>query len=364
MTRAGRSRSRGSWSSPCTGRTGSTRRRGQAGRRGDFLTSPEVGPLFGAVVARFLDAEWERLGRPDRRSPSSTPAPAPARSPASVLAARPACAAALRYVAVEVSDAQRRTAPGRRRVTVERCPSGPIDGVVDRQRAARQPAVPPRRARRRVARGVRDHGARRHVRRGALRPVRPGAGRPPAPAAARRQGADPGRCRGGGWSTPDRSSAAAASSSSTTPGRRRRRWRCCPWRDWLRTYRGHGRGGALSRRPRRAGHHRRRRRRPAPRAGRRARPGAVPPALRHRRAGRGGPSGVGERGGACRPGGGAGCAAAPSRPRRCSTRPASVGSPSSSGSARFRREVPTSFGPQEEVEWRIPAERRQQVAGW
>ena len=38
---------------------------GQAGRRGDFLTSPEVGPLFGTVLARFLDAEWERLGRPD-----------------------------------------------------------------------------------------------------------------------------------------------------------------------------------------------------------------------------------------------------------------------------------------------------------
>ena len=29
---------------------------GAAGRRGDFITSPEVGPLFGAVVARWLDA--------------------------------------------------------------------------------------------------------------------------------------------------------------------------------------------------------------------------------------------------------------------------------------------------------------------
>ena len=28
---------------------------GVAGRRGDFITSPEVGPLFGAVVARALD---------------------------------------------------------------------------------------------------------------------------------------------------------------------------------------------------------------------------------------------------------------------------------------------------------------------
>jgi SAM-dependent MidA family methyltransferase len=39
---------------------------GSAGRRtGDFLTSPEVGPLFGAVVAEMLDSTWEQLGRPD-----------------------------------------------------------------------------------------------------------------------------------------------------------------------------------------------------------------------------------------------------------------------------------------------------------
>ena len=37
---------------------------GRAGRRGDFLTSPEVGPLFGAVVARALDTCWTELGRP------------------------------------------------------------------------------------------------------------------------------------------------------------------------------------------------------------------------------------------------------------------------------------------------------------
>lgn len=39
--------------------------RGIAGRRGDFITSPEVGPLFGAVVARALDRWWDELGRPD-----------------------------------------------------------------------------------------------------------------------------------------------------------------------------------------------------------------------------------------------------------------------------------------------------------
>jgi SAM-dependent MidA family methyltransferase len=37
---------------------------GRAGRDGDFLTAPEVGPLFGAVLARALDAWWDELGRP------------------------------------------------------------------------------------------------------------------------------------------------------------------------------------------------------------------------------------------------------------------------------------------------------------
>ena len=37
---------------------------GHAGRRGDFITSPEVGPLFGAVLARAIDAWWNELGRP------------------------------------------------------------------------------------------------------------------------------------------------------------------------------------------------------------------------------------------------------------------------------------------------------------
>ena len=38
---------------------------GQAGRRGDFITSPEVGPLFAAVLARWIDAEHARIGAPD-----------------------------------------------------------------------------------------------------------------------------------------------------------------------------------------------------------------------------------------------------------------------------------------------------------
>ncbi len=36
----------------------------RSSQSGDFLTSPEVSPLFGATLARFVAAEWERLGRP------------------------------------------------------------------------------------------------------------------------------------------------------------------------------------------------------------------------------------------------------------------------------------------------------------
>jgi SAM-dependent MidA family methyltransferase len=37
-----------------------------AGRRGaDFITSPELGPLFGAVVAHAIDGWWDELGQPD-----------------------------------------------------------------------------------------------------------------------------------------------------------------------------------------------------------------------------------------------------------------------------------------------------------
>ncbi|HEX5148962.1 MAG TPA: SAM-dependent methyltransferase [Candidatus Limnocylindrales bacterium] len=35
------------------------------GREGDFLTAPEIHPIFGAAVARVLEEVWDRLGRPD-----------------------------------------------------------------------------------------------------------------------------------------------------------------------------------------------------------------------------------------------------------------------------------------------------------
>ena len=79
---------------------------GRAGRHGDFLTSPEVGPLFGAIVARALDARWHSLGQPAVFVVVEAGA-GPGTLAGSVLHARPACAAALRYVLVEASASQR-----------------------------------------------------------------------------------------------------------------------------------------------------------------------------------------------------------------------------------------------------------------
>jgi SAM-dependent MidA family methyltransferase len=73
---------------------------GAAGRRGDFITSPEVGPLFGAVVARALDGWWHEQGRPDPFVVVEAGGGAGTLA-VSVLAAEPSCAPALRYVLVE-----------------------------------------------------------------------------------------------------------------------------------------------------------------------------------------------------------------------------------------------------------------------
>ncbi len=77
------------------------------GRRGAaFLTSPEIGPLFGAVVARALDAWWHQLGQP---SPFPVVEAGGGRGSlaTAILAAKPRCADALHYVVVE------RAAPAR-----------------------------------------------------------------------------------------------------------------------------------------------------------------------------------------------------------------------------------------------------------
>ncbi len=83
---------------------------GRAGRRGDFITSPEVGPLFGVCLGRYLDEVWDDLGRPAAFVVVEAGA-GPGTLARSIRASEPACLNALRYVAVEISAAQRDSHP-------------------------------------------------------------------------------------------------------------------------------------------------------------------------------------------------------------------------------------------------------------
>jgi NADH dehydrogenase [ubiquinone] 1 alpha subcomplex assembly factor 7 len=88
-----------------------------AGRSGrDFVTSPEVGPLFGACTARALDRLWRALGEPDPFLVVEVGA-GNGRLAREVLRAAPACLPALRYVLVERSAALR--AEQRERLALE-----------------------------------------------------------------------------------------------------------------------------------------------------------------------------------------------------------------------------------------------------
>ena len=210
---------------------------GRAGRRGDFLTSPEVGPLFGEVIARALDDAWQRLGEPDGFTVVDAGA-GPGTLARSVLAGAPRCLERGRYVAVEVSDSQRGLHPD----GVESTATMPTDvevGVIlanelldnvpfqmwvhdERWRPARVAldglrfvevlgGEPPP--------GVLPSDARL----GARAPVQTGA-------AEWLEGALHSLGRGAVWVL-DYVSATTAEVSRM------------PWREWLRTYRGHERGG-------------------------------------------------------------------------------------------------------------------------
>lgn len=101
---------------------------GLAGRRGDFLTSPEIGPLFGVLVAEAIDREWDRCGNPSRFTVVDAGA-GPGTLARSVFAASPRCIGALTYLAVERSAAQRQLHPDGARSVAE-MPTAPFAGMV------------------------------------------------------------------------------------------------------------------------------------------------------------------------------------------------------------------------------------------
>ena len=113
---------------------------GGAGRAGrDFVTSPEVGLLFGALLSRFLDRAWTELSRPDPFVVVDAGA-GRGRLASDVLRAEPECARALRYVLVERSAALR--AAQRDLLTLEPAdrafgPAEPIEGDAEGEEAPR-----------------------------------------------------------------------------------------------------------------------------------------------------------------------------------------------------------------------------------
>lgn len=102
---------------------------GSAGRRGDFITSPELGPLFGAVVARALDEWWDGLGRPDPFIVVEAGAGRGALAEA-IAGAAPRCGEALRYVAVERSVRLRAAVADQGIRALAELPSEPFTGVI------------------------------------------------------------------------------------------------------------------------------------------------------------------------------------------------------------------------------------------
>ncbi len=209
---------------------------GAAGRRGDFLTSPEVGPLFGAVVARALDCWWRELGEPATFTVVEAGAGRGTLAKA-ILAAGPDCANALRYVAVERSRALRAGHPESVESAVA-MPADPFAGVVLANELLdnlpfgllerRDDDWAEVRVTAELVETLVPVGDAPEV---DLAPDTPVGGRIPTQRACRAW-VDHGR------RLVTRGRVVVVDYADATPSMARR-----PWTDWVRTYRGHGRGG-------------------------------------------------------------------------------------------------------------------------
>ena len=212
------------------------------GRAGQFLTSPEVGPLFGAVLARALDAWWEEAGRPSPFVVVDAGA-GPGTLARAVLAARPACGRRRpplrrRRAGRGPAGGPRRPGRGVRRDAARRA----VHGCRGRQRAARQPALPP-------GRSTTEAGGRPSSTStppgGPWRCSCPFAEVPAClPATAAHGARAPVQEEAARWvrdvlarlRPPGRLVVLDYASSTADMAAR-------PWREWLRTYRDHQRGG-------------------------------------------------------------------------------------------------------------------------
>jgi SAM-dependent MidA family methyltransferase len=243
---------------------------GGAGRSGDFLTSPEVGPLFGAVLANALDQWWRDLGEPDPYVVVEAGAGAGTLA-RHVLDANPACVAALRYVLVERSERLRDAQHARLPMEPARQVLGPVVVTDPDEGPHPQPGVGPlvtsltELPQRSFAGAVianelldnlpfdliekeplgwaevRVDDELRETLVPAATDLALHAERlaPDAPAGAR----IPLQRAAAAWSREalgvlDRGRIAVVDYASTTPDMARR-----PWTEWVRTYRGHGPGG-------------------------------------------------------------------------------------------------------------------------
>ena len=96
---------------------------GRAGRRGDFITSAEVGPLFGVVLGNMIEGCRQELGLPDDFTVVEVGA-----GPGT-LARAIGASPNYRYVAVEVSESQRQLHPPWV-TSVDSLPNEPFCGIV------------------------------------------------------------------------------------------------------------------------------------------------------------------------------------------------------------------------------------------